>query len=174
MIENRSRPESETLRFWLSSQMQRGLDSFQCGMLIIPHTYKSPCFFTSFLYDDAARYSCLKPQERTEWLLIPASIWEAVTQKEISPITHTHTQPPRKIHRDPSAETSVTLSVWAVMLKGILIICPTQGETGFKSQICSNYTTSPCSAPTLHSLVFQMNCTAVTAFCKPSNPPKEG
>lgn len=88
--------------------------------------------------------------------------------------TQTHTHPPGKIHRDPSAETSVTLSVWAVMLKGILIICPTQGETGFKSQICFNYTTSPCSAPTLHSLVFQMNCIAVTAFCKPSNPPKEG
>lgn len=87
--------------------------------------------------------------------------------------TRTH-KPPGKIQRDPSAETSVTLSVWVVMLKGILIIRPTQGETGLKSLICFNYTASPCSAPTWHSLVFQMDCTAVTAFCKPSNPPKEG
>lgn len=74
----------------------------------------------------------------------------------------THTLPLGNFHRDCTLSVEVTLfvCVWAVMLKRD--IC-------HLSNIRANCTTSPYSDPNLHLLIFQMPCTAVTAFCNRPN-----
>lgn len=116
---------------------QTSLDSYQCDMLINTTHTSDPIaplllFHTMRLFVSGliSRDSCLKPQERFEWLLIPVSIWDAVKQTRWYHWFHANTA----IHRDCSfsVEITDTLFVWAVTLKGIFIIRPTQGEIQFK------------------------------------------
>ncbi len=96
--------ESETWSFCFPYQTRRDTPTDIAGLISVwfAHTHLhswSHCIPTSFLYNDVVGlwlnkqgwYSCMKPQERTEWLLIPACIWEAAKQAVISLITHTHT-----------------------------------------------------------------------------------